>query len=355
MKQVAPVVNPLYLEDLSYIGSCRSISWTTLSGKAVLLSGATGMIGSCLIDAIQGKNSKENFGCKTIVLGRNAKKAQNRFETYWGSPFFSFIECDINEVASIPSDIKADFVIHLASNTHPVAYSTDPIGTITTNIIGTKNMLDVAVRCHASRFLFASSNEVYGENRGDQELFDESYCGYIDCNTLRAGYPESKRCGEALCQAYKKQEGLDIVIARLTRSFGPTLLPSDTKALSQFLHNGLNKENIVLKSAGNQYYSYTYTADAVTGLLTVLTRGENGEAYNISDLTCDVKLKDLAQMIADISGTTVVFALPSETEMQGFSKATKARLDGKKLQALGWKAEYSIKEGLYRTLVCLRQ
>ena len=120
---------------------------------------------------------------------------------------------------------------------------------------------------------------IYGENRGDTELFDESYCGYIDCNTLRAGYPESKRCGEALCQAYKKQKGVDVVVARLTRSFGPTLQLTDTKALTQFLKNGLNKENIVLKSAGTQYYSYTYAADAVTGLLTVLLQGESGAAY----------------------------------------------------------------------------
>ena len=355
MRQMCPTTNPLYSDDISHIVSYPSIAWAFLYGKPLLVSGATGMIGSCLIDAIQEKNRKENLGCKVIAIGRNAIKAKNRFEAYWDSPLFRFIECDINDAASFPADIHADFVLHLASNTHPVAYATDPIGTIAANIIGTKNMLDVAVRSQASRFLFASSNEIYGENRGDQELFDESYCGYIDCNTLRAGYPESKRCGEALCQAYKKQVGLDVVIARLTRSFGPTLLPTDTKALSQFLRNGLNKEDIVLKSTGNQYYSYTYSADAITGLLTVLTRGENGEAYNIADQSCDIKLKDLAQAIAELSGTKVIFDIPSETEALGFSKATKARLDGSKLHALGWKAAYSIKEGLSRTITCLKQ
>lgn len=354
MNHFMDINKSLYLEDIGFIASFPSINWDVLHGKTLLISGATGMIGSCLIDAIMLKNSSSSISCPVVALGRNKAKALERFKGHWESTLFRFIECDINEASSIPRDIISDFVLHLASNTHPVAYATDPIGTITANIIGTKNMLDIASEGHASRFLFASSNEIYGENRGDKELFDESYCGYIDCNTLRAGYPESKRCGEALCQAYKKQNGLDIVIARFTRSFGPTLLPTDTKALSQFLRNGLNHEDIVLKSEGNQYYSYTYVADAVTGLLTVLTQGENGEAYNVADQACDIRLKDLAAAIARISGTKVVFDLPSETERQGFSKATKARLDGSKLHALGWSCHYTIEEGLRRTMTCLK-
>ena len=112
----------------------------------------------------------------------------------------------------------------------------------------------------------------------------------------------------------------------------------------------LNKENIVLKSAGTQYYSYTYATDAVTGLLTILMRGENGVAYNVADQSCDIQLKDLAQMIADLSGTSVAFDLPDEIESSGFSKATKARLDGTRLASLGWRVSFSLNEALRRTL-----
>lgn len=341
--------NPFYQEDLQLISSFASIPWDRLHGSSILLSGATGMIGSLLVDAILYKNEKEGWDCKVIAQGRNEAKAKMRFGHGWDSPFFKFVECDVNKAETMHVDIRADYVLHLASNTHPVAYATDPIGTVTANIIGTQNMLDLAVRCGAKRFLFASSNEIYGENRGDTELFNESYCGYIDCNTLRAGYPESKRCGEALCQAYMKQKGMDVVIARLTRSFGPTLQLSDTKALTQFLKNGLNKEDIVLKSAGTQYYSYTYAADAVTGLLTVLLQGESGAAYNVADQSCDIQLKDLAKMIADIAGTEVIFDLPNETEAAGFSKATKARLDGSKIHKLGWCVKTSLEESLRKT------
>ena len=346
--------HPLYQEDLQFIAGFEAIPWNRLNGSSILLSGATGMIGSLLVDAILYKDAQEGLECTVFALGRNQEKGRKRFGYCWDSPFFQFVECDVNRAETMPVDIRADYVLHLASNTHPVAYATDPIGTITANIIGTQNMLDLAVRCEAKRFLFASSNEIYGENRGDTELFDESYCGYIDCNTLRASYPESKRCGEALCQAYKKQKGMDVVVARLTRSFGPTLQLTDTKALTQFLKNGLNQENIVLKSAGTQYYSYTYAADAVTGLLTVLLKGESGAAYNVADQSCDIQLKDLAKMIADIAGTEVIFDLPDETEAAGFSKATKARLDGGKLKSLGWFILYPLVEGIKKTILVLK-
>ena len=318
-----------------------------------MISGATGLIGSMLVDVIMRKNN-DNLNCTVYALGRNEERMRNRFKYCFENPLFNFIEYDVTRKLCLTEDATVDYILHLASNTHPMQYSTDPIGTITTNIIGVQNLLDFAVEHHTTRFAFASSNEVYGENRGDVEKFDEKYCGYIDCNTMRAGYPESKRCGEALCQAYKAQKGLDIVIPRLTRSYGPTLLKTDTKALSQFLHKGVAGYNIVLKSAGTQFYSYLYVMDSVSGLLTVLLNGESGEAYNISDDASDIMLKDLAAIIADYAGKKVVFEIPDAVESVGYSKATKARLDSSKLNSLGWKAKYDIKTGIVRTIKMLK-
>lgn len=343
----------LYDEDIESITKLP-LPWKKFQNKSILISGASGLVGSCLVDVIMKLNQTYGINCKVYALGRNKENAEKRFSYCWDSGFIEFIVHDINKPLFIQDSATVDYVLHLASNTHPVAYATDPIGTITTNIIGTNNLLEFAVIHHAERFAFASSNEIYGENRGDAELFHEQYCGYIDSNTMRAGYPESKRCGETLCQAYKKQKELDIVIPRLTRSYGPTMLMSDTKAISQFIRKGIAGEDIVLKSAGTQYYSYTYVADAVSGLLAVLLCGTNGEAYNIADQKSDIMLKDLARIIAEVSGTKVIFELPDDIEKSGYSTATKARLDGSKLKGLGWNAHYDIKKGIERTVCILK-
>lgn len=344
--------NPLYQQDLQTAAKALP-DWTALKDRSILISGATGMIGSFLVDLIMYQNSRENLNCTVYALGRNPEKAKKRFASYWSEPLFHFAACDINRTVEVDAG-EMDYVLHAASNTHPVAYATDPIGTVTTNIIGTYNLLEFAVAHNAKRFVFASTVEVYGENRGDTDYFSEDYCGYIDCNTLRAGYPESKRAGEALCQAYIKQKGLDVVIPRLSRVYGPTMLMSDTKALSQFIKNSLAGEDIVLKSAGTQFFSYSYVADAVTGILYCLANGLCGQAYNIADPASDITLRDLAQLIADQAGTQVVFQIPDAVESAGFSKATKAVLDSNKLKEIGWKPMWNIQTGIQSTMAILK-
>lgn len=345
--------NNYYSEDINNV--CKlSLPWDKLRGKSIMLSGATGLIGSFFVDVISEKNITDGLNCTVYALVRNEEKAKARFSKFADDTHLVFIPYDVKYPLVTDTPEKIDYILHLASNTHPMLYATDPIGTITTNIIGLQNLLEFAAAHRCERFIFASSNEVYGENRGDAELFDEDYCGYINCNTLRAGYPESKRCGEALCQAYKSQKGLDVCVARLTRSYGPTMIMSDTKAVSQFIKKGVAGEDIVLKSEGTQYYSYTYTADAASGLLWILLAGESGEAYNIADISGDITLKDLASIIAEMNGKKVVFELPDAVEAAGYSRATKARLDGSKIRALGWKPMYNIKTGMERTVKILR-
>lgn len=345
--------NDFYMEDINFVASLE-LPWEKLKNKSIMLSGATGLIGSFLVDVILEKNINDNLNCTVYALGRNKEKAMARFSEHQNNPHLVFIPYDVKLPLILDNIGVVDYILHLASNTHPMLYATDPIGTITTNIIGLQNMLEFSVEHKATRFVFSSSNEIYGENRGDVEIFDEDYCGYIDCNTLRAGYPESKRCGEALCQAYKAQKDLDVIIARVTRSYGPTMNMSDTKAVSQFIKKGIAGEDIVLKSTGTQYYSYTYMADAVSGLLWAMLAGENGEAYNIADIHSDIMLKDLASIIAEINHKEVVFEIPDEVEAAGYSKATKARLNGSKLQNLGWNPRYDIKSGMERTINILK-
>lgn len=330
----------------------QTLPWEKLSGKTIMISGATGMLGKCLIDFLMLRNAMENAKIQIIALSRNEVRAKERFADYWDSELFQYISCDVNK--SIPECGQVDYIIHAASNTHPLLYSQDSIGTITANVIGTKNLLDYAVTHGTQRFCFVSSVEIYGENCGDVEKFDEKYLGYIDCNTLRAGYPESKRLGETLCNAYRQTYGLDFVIPRLSRVYGPTMLSSDSKAISQFIRKAAAGEDIVLKSEGNQRYSYTFVTDAVAGILYCLLLGESGEAYNAADEKSDISLKDLAEYLAQIAGTKVIFELPDEKERRGYSTATKAMLDAGKLEKLGWCPRVHIAEGLQCTVEVLK-
>lgn len=317
-----------------------TLDLSSLKGKTLLITGGTGMIGKWMIDYLLSR-----VECSIVVTGRSEAKAKERL-----GDKIKFVKWDICHEHLPVIGGPVDFIIHLASNTHPVAYATEPVSTIVMNVSATKELLDLAVEKECKRFVYASSVEIYGQNRGDCEKFNEDYCGYIDCNTLRAGYPESKRCGEALCQAYIKQHNLDVVIPRLARIYGPTLLSTDTKALSQFIHNALNGEDIVLKSEGRQFFSYLHVADAVSGLLTVMLKGENGAAYNVADEKSDITLRDLAALIAEQCGRKVIFDIPDDAEKAGFSPAMLARLDNAKLRALGWQTQYDIAEGVAQTI-----
>lgn len=331
------------------------LSLSSLSGKTILLSGATGMIGKCIIDLLAGHNQDhaDEKPIQVIALSRNRRSAEGRLAEYWNRDFFRYISCDVNQ--EIPECGQVDYIIHAASNTHPLQYSQDSIGTITANVIGTKNLLDYAVAHKTERFCFVSSVEIYGENRGDVDRFQEDYLGYLNCNSLRAGYPESKRVGETLCNAYGQTYQLDFVVPRLSRTYGPTMLLSDSKAIAQFIKKAAAGEDIILKSAGTQLYSYTYATDAAMGILTVLLKGKSGEAYNISDLESEVTLRQITEWLAEDNGVKVTFEVPDVTEQAGYSTATKALLDTEKITELGWRPQVHMREGLMRTVQSLRK
>ena len=340
-----------YAADVERVASL-GLPWERLEGKAVAVSGATGMIGAFLVDVLMRKNERDGLGCSAVCLGRSAEKASARLP-YFERSSFEFEEVDLRQEGAVPK-AHADFVVHLASSTHPRAYVADPIGTVRVNVGGLDRLLGYAAR-EGARTLFASSVEVYGQNRGDVERFGEGYCGFVDCNTLRACYNESKRLGEALCQAYRAQEGSEVVIARIARVYGPTLLPDDSKALSQFIRRALAGEDVVLKSDGTQRFSYLHVADVVSGLLYVLLDGADGEAYNLADEGSDVMLRDLAASVAKAGGVEVVFDLPDAREAAGFSKSTLALMDSSKARGLGWTAHYGIEDGVAQTMAALKE
>lgn len=335
----------LYIEDLERILHLEGLE--QFEGKCFVITGATGMVGTCLIDALMRLNQLSKEKIRIIAVGRNREKAILRLGKHFTSDCFRFLEQDVR--SPFPSDVKADFIIPLASNTHPMAYSQYPVETIEINVKGAENALKRAAKCGAT-VLYPSSVEIYGNG---EDVFTEDYTGQLNLSTARACYPESKRIAEALCQSYSAEHGVQCKIVRLSRLFGPTMLMSDTKASSQFILKALAGEDIVLKSKGDQLFSYTYVADAVKAMLHVLLYGESGQAYNIAG--CDVRLADFAAGCAALAGRSVVFDLPSEVEAKGYSVATRAILSTDKLASLGWRPDNSFEQALARTYEILSE
>ncbi|MEY8575490.1 NAD-dependent epimerase/dehydratase family protein [Oscillospiraceae bacterium 21-37] len=343
------------LENQAYINSLKGIQGLEfLRGKTVLISGATGMLGSCLADAVMVWNWQQAEPCRMVAVGRNLEKARERFELFWNNKNFIFIQQDVCKPFENFS-AQVDFIIHAASPADPVNMAKYPADTLLANVLGTKNLLEYGLAQGMERFLFVSSGEVYGQPDENQDDFVEGYCGVLDLSSPRSCYPEGKRAAEVLCQSYRSQFGADVVIVRPCHLFGPTMSRKDSRAVAEFLWAAAEGRDIVLKSDGLKERSHCYVIDAVQGLLFALEKGESGQAYNIADRRYQMTIRAFAEQAAEAGGFRVVFDLPSDMESRGYSRVSRQVLCADRLESLGWQPAHSIQEGIPETIKILRE
>lgn len=337
-----------YKEDILQIFQ-QDLPWERLSGANILVTGATGLIGGCLVEALM-MNPKRDY--QVYASGRNEERARLRFKDFADDSAFHFVKYDVMQ--PLVCDVNFDYIIHAASNASPNFFAQKPVEVIKSNIDGVSHLMDYGLSHGMKRLLYVSSGEVYGE--GDGRVFTEDYSGYVNCATPRACYPSSKRAAETLCVSYAAEYGADVVIARPCHTYGPHFTEQDNRVYAQFIRNVLRGEDIVMKSTGEQFRSWCYVVDCVSALLHILLKGENSQAYNIADTSSNISIRELAEMIAKIGGRKVVIDVPDADEKRGFNPVTKSVFSIEKLERLGWKVPASFIANLNATIAeCLNK
>lgn len=331
-----------YIDDVNKVASL-DLPWGDLSGKNILVTGATGMICSTLVETLMSHDGQDYH---VYASGRNESKVKTVFAKYAESPYYHFLKYDVRE--PLDSDITFHIIIAGAGVASPQLYATDPVSVMKSNFDGVDNLLSYGVNHGLEKFLYVSSGEVYGE--GDGRVFTEDYSGYVNCATLRACYPSAKRATETLCIAYGHQYGIDVRIARPCHIYGPNFNDTDKRVYAQFIRNVLAGEDIVMKSTGAQYRSWCYVVDCASAMLYILLKGEGGQAYNIADESSNISIKELAEMVAEIGGKKVIIDLPTDIEKAGFNVVTKSVFSTAKIQSLGWNIESEMKEKVKSTI-----
>lgn len=321
----------------------RNLPWDQLEGKNILVTGATGLIGST-ISQILLQRASGHFNL--YAAGRNVERARKIFRNCWHNPFFHFLQFDVTDVSSLKEEFH--FIISAASSANPILYATDPVGVIRGNIYGVDNLLTYGIHHSLERFLYVSSGDVYGDC--GEELISEEFSGYANPLNLRSCYISAKRAAESLCTAFVSQYDASVVIARPCHTYGPGFAEHDTRAFAQFLRNIINKENIVLKSAGDQIRSWCYVVDCAIGIIYILLLGTNGEAYNIADDNSIASIKDFATFIAEEGGVGIEYSTPTELEKSGFNLVKKSIFDVTKLKRLGWNTSGSMRDKIRATI-----
>lgn len=324
-----------------------SIIMKKFKGASILITGATGLIGSLLVRFFLFANEVNSLDITVYALVRNKRKAERIFKDYDCS-HMAYVLCDL-EKDGIKLFKHVDFIVHAASVTQSKVMITKPVDVIKIAVNGTEKILDLAKKNDAS-VVYLSSMEVYGQPNISKKV-NESDLGKIDLNDPRSCYPEGKRMCECMCTAYKHQYHLNVKVARLAQTFGAGILPNENRVFAQFAKSIISGKNIVLHTEGKSEGNYVYTADAIKAILLLLVKGKSGEAYNVVNEASHTTIKKMAQTVIDNFGDgkqRVIIDIPKEN--MGYAPDVHMKLSGEKLKKLGWLPKVGLVEAYRRML-----
>lgn len=338
-------MNPILEQDVENIIN-EEISWEKLKGKVVLVTGASGMVGSYMVSVLTKLNDKKNYRIQILAMLRNENKLPLELRK---RDDIIIIRHDVTEKLNWKGRI--DYIIHAASPASPLIMQSKPVETVAANTLGTFYTLELAKEKECKGYLFLSSREIYGQPEEGQEFFQENTYGFVDQLNPRSCYSEGKKAAENMCICFHQEYGVNVKIARLAHTYGPGMSIYDGRVQADFLKNVFHHENIVLKSEGTAVRTYTYIADAVSGLYRILLDSEE-IVYNIGNEKGKVSIRELAEILVNIfpeRNLKLVYDIP-EGGTKGTAPYTLGILDSEKLRKLGWNPKYLVRDGFKRTL-----
>ena len=309
--------------------------------ETILLTGATGLVGSALL-----RKLVMDGNIVTCPI-RNTEKAKELFEeglydkVCWKEmPLETYLQ-DMKE--------NFDYIIHCASPTASKYFVSNPVETLSFNISTTTAIMEYARRRKVKGVLFLSSLESYGTVSDGDTIINEDYQGYVNPLEVRSSYNIAKRTCECMCHAYSQEYGVPVKIVRLTQIISSKVAEEDMRVYAQFARSAAKGEDIVLHTEGTSARQYVYIEDAVDALITVLSKGRSGVAYNVANEDTYISVRDMAEFVQKNFNPGHRVMIQKRDDM-GYAPVTKLRLCTQKLKDLGWSPRYGLYD-MYDVLI----
>jgi Nucleoside-diphosphate-sugar epimerases len=304
-----------------------------LRNKTILITGSKGIVGTGITKWVLLANELKGLNAKVIGSTRNPDALPSYVED---GDNVQYIEFGREEEAV--KDIRVDYLIHAASSTDNSFHKAYPVESFRVNYDGTERMLEIARINPGCRFLYISSEEIYGLPSDDSPAMTEDMVGAIDSLSLRSCYPLSKKASEYLCYAASQEYGIEATIIRPTVIHGLFQKYNDPRVVNEILRCVIEGKNLVMKSDGMTKKCLFYSLDAVSAVFTVLFKGEKGNAYNASNPDLFITVRDLANHVFETFAPNlhIEFENTDTAVAAGYLPHRTLVQDISKLQTLGW-------------------
>lgn len=300
----------------------------------ILVTGGTGFIGSHLCEKLV------NRGFYVICLDNNSTGNMNNIKHLLDNPNFELVIFDVETMVNF----KVDYIYHLACPASPIAYQKNPIKTLDTNYIGTKNMCELAKMNNAT-ILFTSTSEIYGDPQISPQI--ESYWGNVNPIGIRSCYDEGKRIGETLLMEYHRCYNVNIRIARIFNTYGPNMDKNDGRVVSNIINQCLSNKDITIYGDGKQTRSFCYVDDTVNGLINLMENEKTIGPVNIgndNEITILELTMRILKLFKNCSSNLVFKDLPQDDPTRRKPDLTLAK------KYINWEPSINLEDGLKKTI-----